>query len=291
MGYYGLLYTQNGGAKLRDPGDGLTFHVDKTPAFVECTVGASNETRVLPSATSGNGIGVGTSLLVVLDVTSGGDLTVLDDAGNSFNTASAGTLALFTVIEIGGVKKWIGQQYLQGVTASATELNTLHSQTLATGAGAGITGGASTIYKNSVQKSGGIFFTRILIDLTSLQSSTTDLDIIGQSTTVAYIAKLTAAQCGTTILAVSMQCLEAPATGVTDIDLYSATEGTGKFDDLVTDLTETALITSGGAWTNGATKCATTAPLSTEYIYLTNGAAGTVGTYTAGKFLITILGY
>ena len=88
-----------------------------------------------------------------------------------------------------------------------------------------------------------------------------------------------------------MTCLEAPAGGVTDIDLYSATEGTGKFDDAVTGLTETALITAGGAWTNGATKAATTVPLSTEYLYLTGGAGGTAATYTAGKFLITLLGY
>src|SRR5690349_13383927 len=42
------------------------------------------------------------------------------------------------------------------VTATASELNTLHTQTLATGAGAGVTGGTGTIYKNSVQLSGGI---------------------------------------------------------------------------------------------------------------------------------------
>lgn len=166
-----------------------------------------------------------------------------------------------------------------------------NSGTLITGAGAGITGGAGTIYKNSVGFAGGIFITRILIDLTDLQSSTTDIDIIGQGTSPAYLAQITTAQCGT-ILTLSMTCLEAPATGVTDIDLYSANEATGKFDDACAGLlTETVLITSGGAWTNGAIKGATTVPPPNDYIYLTCGAGGTVGTYTAGKFLIELLGY
>lgn len=162
---------------------------------------------------------------------------------------------------------------------------------LATAAPAGITDGSGTIHKMSRSKNGSIFTTQVLMDLTGLSSSTTDLDIIGTGASAAYIAKLTAAECGTTILAVAMQCLEAPAGGVTDIDLYSATEGTGVFDAAISSLAETALITSGGAWTNGATKAATTVPLSTEYLYLTGGAGGTAAAYTAGKFLITIYGY
>lgn len=203
--------------------------------------------------------------------------------GDTIIVASGGVMD----VESGGALKIAGTQ----VTATAAELNTLASQTITLGAGAGITGGTGTVYLNSVQLSGTIYKTQILIDLTGLGSSTTDLDIIGVGASVAYIAKLTAAQNGTTILAVSMECLEAPATGVTDIDLYSATEGTGVFDGLVTSLTETALLTSGGAWTNGAMKAATVVPLSTEYLYLTCGAAGTPATYTAGKFLITLYGY
>lgn len=179
-----------------------------------------------------------------------------------------------------------------GAAITPTELaNLAVNQSLATEAPAGITGGTGTIYKTSVQLTGGIYKTSILIDLTGLGSSTTDLDIIGVSTPAAHIGLLNAAQCGGTILAINVTCLEAPAGGVTDIDLYSALEGTGKFDDAVTGLTETALLTAGGAWANGASKAATVAPLSTEYLYLTGGAAGTAATYTAGKFLIEIYGY
>jgi hypothetical protein len=180
---------------------------------------------------------------------------------------------------------------LSGLTATAAELNTLHSQTLATGAGAGVTDGVGTVYKNSVQLSGGIYLTRVLVDLTGLASSTTDLDIIGTGTSAAHLGQLTAAQCGT-VLGGKMTCLEVPAGGVADIDLYWAVEATGKFDDAVTGLTETALITAGGSWTLALQKAiADPVGIANGYLYLTGGAAGTAAAYTAGKFLIELYGY
>lgn len=179
---------------------------------------------------------------------------------------------------------------LTGAETVTLKGNTLLSPSLTTGAGAGITGGAGTIYKSSVGLNGGIYLTTILIDLTDLSSSTTDLDIIGQSTPAAHLGQITAAQNGT-ILAVRMTCLEAPAGGVTDIDLYSATVATGVFDGIVTDLVETAIITSGAAWTNGRVLGATVVPPANDYLYLTGGTGGTAAAYTAGKFLIELLGY
>jgi hypothetical protein len=164
------------------------------------------------------------------------------------------------------------------------------AQTLATGAGAGITGGTGTVYKTSVVRSGGIYLTRILLDLTGLSSSTTDLDIIGQGASAAHIGRITAAGNGT-ILSGRMTCLEVPVGGVTDIDLYSATEATGKFDDAVAGLTETAIITAGGAWTLGLAKYFNDLPVADQYLYLTGGAAGTPAAYTAGKFLLELFGY
>ena len=161
---------------------------------------------------------------------------------------------------------------------------------LATEAGAGVTGGAGTVYKSAVSREGGIIKTSILIDITDLQSSTTDLDIIGQGSSAAHIGQITAAQNGT-ILAVRMTCLEVPATGADDIDLYAATVGTGVFDDGIAALTETALITSGGAWASGTVKGSTDVPAANTYLYLVNGEAAVVGTYTAGKFLIELFGY
>ena len=156
--------------------------------------------------------------------------------------------------------------------------------------GAGISGGTGTIFKSSVMRIGGIIRTSILIDLTGLASSTDDLDIIGQGVSAAYLGQITAAKNGT-ILSGRMTCLEVPTGGADDIDLYSATEGTGAFDGGIASLTETALITSGGAWTLALTKALGAVPAANEYLYLTGGEAGTAATYTAGKFLIELDGY
>lgn len=148
--------------------------------------------------------------------------------------------------------------------------------------------GTGTVYKSSVTKEGDFIYTRIYIDLTGAKSSTTDLDIIG-NTGAAYIGQITAAVNGT-IVGGTMTCLEVPTTGADDIDLYAATEGTGAFDGGVAALAETALITSGGAWTLGGMKGMSGLPAANQYIYLTGGEAGTAGTYDAGKFLITFIG-
>ena len=185
--------------------------------------------------------------------------------------------------------KYVNTGSVTSCTFTAFDFDLL-GQTLATEAGAGITGGAGTIYKSSVEVRGGIYTTRIYIDLTGLGSSTTDLDIIGQGASAAHIGQITAARNGT-IDAIRMTCLELPATGADDIDLYAATEATGVFDDGIAALTETALITSGGAWASGTVKGSTGVPAANEYLYLTGGEAGTAGTYTAGKFLIELFGY
>lgn len=161
---------------------------------------------------------------------------------------------------------------------------------LATGAPAGITAGVGALYASSVEKVGGIFYTRIAIDLTGLASSTTDLDIIGVSTPAAHIGQITAAESGT-LLGGRVFCFETPAGGADDIDLYSAVEGTGAFDaGVASTLTETALLTRGAAWAAGDLKVMTGLPAANEYLYLVGGEAGTAATYTAGRFLIELIG-
>ncbi len=166
----------------------------------------------------------------------------------------------------------------------------LITDVLNTEAGAGITSGTGTVYRSSVSRLGGIIRTSILLDLTGLASSTTDLDIIGVGASPAYIGRISAAQNGT-ILTGKVTCLEAPAGGVADIDVYSATEGTGVFDGGIAALTETALLTSGAAWTIALTRAMTAVPAADQYLYLVGGAAGTAAPYTAGKFLIELDGY
>ncbi len=210
-----------------------------------------------------------------------------------FKRAVTGTGAIYQNIGTAASADFnliVGGLDMGALTATATELNTLHNQTLTTPAGAGFTGGTGTVYKNAVQLSGGIYYTSILFDITGLQSSTTDLDIIGQGTSAAHMGQITVAQNGT-LLGGLLTCLEVPVTGVTDIDLYWATEATGKFDDAVTGLTETVLLTNGGAWTLALQKAiADPVGIANGYLYLCNGAAGTVGTYTAGKFILELWG-
>lgn len=186
------------------------------------------------------------------------------------------------------ISKQVGR--MLDITATPAEINQAadqSTQTLTEGTGFAGTG---TLYYSSIQKIGDLFKTTIFIDLTGAKSSTTDLDIIGYSG-VSHIGQITAAKNGTLFYG-QVTCLETPATGVTDIDIYSATEGTGAFDGGVAALTETAMLTKGGAW-SGAVQTPvrlTTVPAADKYMYLTCGAAGTVGTYTAGQFLIELWG-
>lgn len=172
---------------------------------------------------------------------------------------------------------------------SATGVASFDANTLATEAGTGITTGSGTIYRSSVQRVGGIITTRILIDLTGLRSTGSG-DIIGVNGTslVCHIGQITAAQNGT-ILTGSMECFEAPAGGDPDINVHSATEGTGVEDGAIADLTETLLVNAGDA-TLGSKVYFTAVPAADEFLYLTTGDA-TDADYTAGKLFIEMMGY
>ena len=153
--------------------------------------------------------------------------------------------------------------------------------------GAGIEGTAA-VYETSVKTENGIVTTSIMIDLTGLQSGGTAGDIIGKNGSgVAYIARITAADNGT-VFGVKMTCFEAPAGGDTDIDLYSATEGTGVEDVAITTLTETQIINSG-TLALGTTAFGTDI-VADQYLYLV-GQGTANAAYTAGRLLIEIYGY
>ena len=158
--------------------------------------------------------------------------------------------------------------------------------------GAGITAGSGTLYKSWVCRGeGGIIRTDVLMDLTGLSSTTTDLDIIGTAG-VCHIGQITTAKNGI-ILAGTMTCFEVPAGGADDIDLYSAADATGAYDGAVASLTSyAAVITNGAAWANGDVKpFIADAIAADDYLYLTGGEGGTAAAYTAGRFLITLYGY
>jgi len=159
---------------------------------------------------------------------------------------------------------------------------------IANPAGVGITAGTGTVYETSVARNNGIVTTSIMIDLTGLQSGGTAGDIIGKNGAgVAYIGRIVTADNGT-VFGVRMTCYELPAGGDTDIDLYSATEGTGVEDVAISTLTETQIINSGTLALGSAVFGTDIA--ANQYLYLVgNGTANAA--YTAGRLLIEIFGY
>ena len=128
----------------------------------------------------------------------------------------------------------------------------------------------------------------IMIDLTGLRDGGTAGDIIGKDGDgVAFIGQVTTANQGT-VFGVTMTCLETPAGGGTDIDLYSATEGTGVNDTAIGDLTETQIINAGAA--SAGTMVAGGDIAADQYLYLVGQGTGHAA-YTAGRFLIEVIGY
>lgn len=176
------------------------------------------------------------------------------------------------------------------VTSTAAELNKLDDSVTILTRGAGVDTAES--YAVGYFRNGSLVTTRIVVDISTLIGSATDLDIIGESAAAScHWGQITTANCGT-LIGGSVTCLEVPAGGTADLDFYSSTVSTGTQDVIITDAalgTETALVTSGGAWTSGATKGMTALPTANDYLYIVNGAASG-GTFSAGKFLITLYG-
>ena len=176
-------------------------------------------------------------------------------------------------------------------------------QTNANAAGAGI---RDAIVSNTVRREGHKVITEITVDLgtskADIESKDTELDIIGVDGTALYcnIGQITAALNGT-IFGGTMECIETPAGGEPDIDLYAAAEATGTEDSAIGDLTETALVTAGQDWASTHDDTASVVqkmgliagavPDADEYLYLVGGGGTTDADYSAGIFVITLYGY
>jgi len=142
--------------------------------------------------------------------------------------------------------------------------------------------------KSDVDTNVNIVKSTIMIDLTGLKDGGTAGDIIGKDGAgVAYIAQVTTASQGV-VFGVTMTCVETPAGGSTDIDLYSATEGTGVNDTAIGALTETQIINAGAA--SAGTLVAGGDIVADQYLYLVSQGTGDAA-YTAGRFMIEIIGY
>jgi hypothetical protein len=162
------------------------------------------------------------------------------------------------------------------------------ADTLATTAGVGITAGTGTVYATGVERAGGIIRTSILVDLTGLNSGGTAGDIMGvNGTGAAHLGRITTARNGT-IMGGTMTCLEVPAAGGVDIDLYASAAATGVEDTAITAITGTQLINAGNA-ALGTKVYLSAMPAADSYLYLVNqGTANT--TFTGGRLLIELWG-
>lgn len=215
---------------------------------------------------------------IFLDTNAAAGLQVFINEGTA-------TSADFNAIVLPGVN-------LSALTATAAELNGLDadlaSNLLTRGAGVD----TAESYAAGISRNGSIITTRIVVDISTLIGSGTDLDIIGESAAAdCHWGQITTAKSGT-LIGGSVTCLELPAGGTPDLDFYSSNVSTGVQDVIITDATlgtETALVTSGGNWASGTTKGMTSLPTANDYLYITNGAASG-GTFSAGKFLITLYG-
>lgn len=214
--------------------------------------------------------------------------------GTLTNTNSSALVVNGTISEtVSSVQYLVASQYDVGTDPNEIPINGylgalafMDSQFQQLAVGTGITAGVGTICKTSSGMEGGVSVTRVIIDLTGLNSGGTAGDIIGVNGTAnpCYILALPSI----TVLGGRMTCLEAPAGGDTDIDLYSATEATGVEDQAITALTETQLI-NGGVQALGTTTYFAADPTFNGYLYLV-GQGTANATYTAGRFLIEIFG-
>lgn len=211
-----------------------------------------------------------------------------------FDVTTLGTVEASKAVTANASRNITNINSLSATTVSITTLSATGSgNTFATTAGTGITGGSGTVIKYSVMAQGTLIYSTIYIDLTGLDAVATDGDVIGAAgTNPAHLGQITAARNGTVDMG-RVTCLELPAGASTDINLCTAIENTLKKDDAISGGTGVqTLVDAGGAWANGTVKGMLSTPITANnYIYLTNGAGASAGTYTAGKFLLEFYGF
>ena len=286
-----------------DPGSGGTITVDMWgQVFPIVTAAAESRTLAQPSK-------AGVLAGIFLD-TDGGDLTLTvtggynEDADTSITFDTASNYIVLWSIKVGSSYYWrvIAQE---GTTAAAEggtfDLITATNGTISSlnveytsvsieaaehGPGAIGTAGAPQTYRYNRE---GHIITEIQVDLTGLDSSGVENDVIGLSTGgAAYLGRNVVATNGI-IYRVEMICLEVPATGDADIILVQGSAADEEFDDTVAN---TAVLCDGtGDWVLGETIVNNVPSITANYYYyLTQGGTDN-NTYTAGQYLIRFYGH
>lgn len=162
---------------------------------------------------------------------------------------------------------------------------------LTTESGSGWAG--ATAYSSEVTKAGKVITTHVFVDIEDLMVTTTESDIIGDNTAAnSHAGHIAVADCGQ-IYDGWIVCLEAPTTGIADIDFTVSSASTGAEDADVDALADAVILVAATEnWTLNMRKEMALYPGATsDFLYLSAGVAGTAGQYGAGKFLITFKGY
>ena len=224
-----------------------------------------------------------TANLITLPTNLADALSILDSAADIIVIATTTGSPTVTITPPTTITGAVTLSASLAVTGRAT-----FAGNVANTAGVGITGTADS-YVTSVEKIGSIIKTTILIEIDGLNSGDAAGDIVGaDGAGVAHLGQITAAVNGT-IFAGKITCLETPAGGDPDIDLWYANEATGVEDTAITALTGETQVINHGDWTAGDLDVLTAFPAADKYLYLTTGDA-TDATYTAGILLIELYG-
>lgn len=187
-------------------------------------------------------------------------------------------------LSLPGIKKalvdLVDTQALLSETADGAALTSEH--------GAGAVGTAATPTTHRYTANGTII-TEIKVDLTGLDSSGTENDVIGLAAGgAAYIGRYVVATNGILYRA-EMSCLEVPLTGDADVILVAGSAADEAFDDTVANTI--AVCDGTGDWALGETIVNNVPGITANYyLYLTQGATDDA-TYTAGQFLIRLYGH
>jgi hypothetical protein len=223
-----------------------------------------------------------------------------DNSGWSVSISADGTVVAIGAIDnidggngSGHVRVYSLGQYLTGnlhtetIKSSIAKGVVMISDT-ANAAGSGFV--TVALLKTYVSKVNGIITTNIFVDIGAgaMVSDNTGKNVIGENgATNAYLTRVTTAVNGV-VYKGEFSCIEVPLTGDPYVSL-AANSGTlsegvpGEGQHLLAD---------NGVNLTLAKKIDLTIPpggIADDYLYLTHGGT-TVGTYTAGKFLITLYG-
>ena len=198
---------------------------------------------------------------------------------------------------VAGDITFTGDLFISGSTS-------IHHDSLQT-PGAGVSGAAKNEWK--VNNHNGHIITTGKIDIEGLTSDSTENAAIGdEGESNAYFMKLRHEDIGY-VYFVSIVCVEAPAGGEVDLDLVFD-EGTFAEGAVVggDGDTDEVIIPAAADWTAGMSRTSDNAGgthitingdgsklgLDDMYVYLRVGTSSspTNGTYTAGKYVITLMG-